>query len=733
MKTKRMLTFLLSLIFSFSILALYTESNAFASSNLALGKLPTSSTVFTNLSRVTDGEKNTNNYADSMPKKGLQWIQVDLGASYDISDTKMWHYFGDGREYHDVIVQLSNDPAFISGVVTVFNNDTDNSSGLGAGTDSEYAETSSGLDIVFDTINARYARFYSNGNTINKYNQYTEIEIYGSAASVVHPTSVTLNKITTTLPVGGTDALTATVLPETAENKSVTWSTSAADVATVSQNGLVTGVAAGKATITVKTDDGKLTATCAVTVTAAGATHNLAAGKSVTSSASFTDIYRTTDGVMNTALYSDSYPNTGIQWVQIDLSESNNISCIKLWHYFGDARKYHDVIVQLSNDSAFATGVTTVFNNDSNNSARRGKGRNSEYIETSSGLEIVFAAVNARYVRFYSNGSTANNYNHYVEIKMYAELPPDPLVNASTALKIPTYVGSGQAVHPCVVYTPDGWNGYKYWMAYTPFPDSNDDYENPSICASNDGINWVVPKGLTNPLVQMPATGHNCDPELIYNSASNELWLYWVEANDIDRSFVKLIKSSDGIHWSDPQLSFTDTRAAYSTISPTIDYIPSLGIYYMWTIAPGDDEATVQNNFVEIRQSADGVNWSQPARIKNFLQADCELWHIFIRYVPSQNEYWAVSAAYPEGLSMDDTRLYFAKSTDGINWISYDSPALDKGVEGAWDSSGIYRSCFVYDSATDLLRVWYSADYVNIWGIGYAENTYIKFIDNLIY
>ncbi len=82
---------------------------------------------------------------------------------------------------------------------------------------------------------------------------------------VVNVTGVTLNKTTTTLTVGGTETLTATVAPADATDKSVTWSTSKASVATVS-NGKITAVSAGTATITVTTTDGSKTATCTVTV-----------------------------------------------------------------------------------------------------------------------------------------------------------------------------------------------------------------------------------------------------------------------------------------------------------------------------------------------------------------------------------------------------------------------------------------------------------------------------------
>ena len=82
-------------------------------------------------------------------------------------------------------------------------------------------------------------------------------------------TGVKLNKNTTTIKVGGTETLTATVEPANATNQAVTWSSDNISVATVDANGLVTAVAEGSATITVTTEDGSKTASCTVTVTTA--------------------------------------------------------------------------------------------------------------------------------------------------------------------------------------------------------------------------------------------------------------------------------------------------------------------------------------------------------------------------------------------------------------------------------------------------------------------------------
>ena len=88
-------------------------------------------------------------------------------------------------------------------------------------------------------------------------------------STTVHVTSVSLNKATLSLVKGSSETLTATVSPENADNKSVSWKSSATDIATVDNNGKVTAVKAGSATVTVTTADGNKTAACSVTVTEA--------------------------------------------------------------------------------------------------------------------------------------------------------------------------------------------------------------------------------------------------------------------------------------------------------------------------------------------------------------------------------------------------------------------------------------------------------------------------------
>ena len=111
----------------------------------------------------------------------------------------------------------------------------------------------------------------------------------------------------------------------------------------------------------------------------------------------------------------------GKQWVQIDLEKSAAISAVWLWHFHSQKRAYNDVIVQISDDPKFETGVTTVFNNDYENSSKMGKGGDNPYVESRYGKIIDGKGTKGRYVRLYSMGNTSNEMNHYIEVEVYGK------------------------------------------------------------------------------------------------------------------------------------------------------------------------------------------------------------------------------------------------------------------------------------------------------------------------
>jgi hypothetical protein len=134
------------------------------------------------LDKIRDGDKEASEQSIIYFRKGTQWVQMDFGSPQDIFAIAIWHAHNSAKVYHDVIVQASDDPDFINNVKTIFNNDQDNSSGLGVGTDREYFETHEGKLIDAKGVKARYLRFYSKGSTESALNEYTEIEVYGRPA-----------------------------------------------------------------------------------------------------------------------------------------------------------------------------------------------------------------------------------------------------------------------------------------------------------------------------------------------------------------------------------------------------------------------------------------------------------------------------------------------------------------------------------------------------------------------
>jgi hypothetical protein len=153
-------------------------------------------------------------------------------------------------------------------------------------------------------------------------------------------------------------------------------------------------------------------------------TINLAKGKKVTASDSNPNV-----GTLDMIVDGDKDGNEGSwvelgpgkQWVQIDLAKKANIYAVLVWHFHSQARVYRDVVVQVSDDPTFKTGVNTIFNSDFSNNLGQGAGKSLSYIETYQGKLIDAKGVEGRYVRLYSNGNTSNKLNHYIEVEVWGK------------------------------------------------------------------------------------------------------------------------------------------------------------------------------------------------------------------------------------------------------------------------------------------------------------------------
>ena len=149
---------------------------------------------------------------------------------------------------------------------------------------------------------------------------------------------------------------------------------------------------------------------------------NVAKGKKVSSSDDMPvigELDQVTDADKKGAEGSFVELGPGVQHVTIDLGAPQEIYAVLFWHFHKTPRVYLGVVVQLADDASFTKNVRTIFNNDADNKAGQGAGKDMNYIETAEGKLVDAKGAKARFVRLYSRGNNANDLNHYVEVEVY--------------------------------------------------------------------------------------------------------------------------------------------------------------------------------------------------------------------------------------------------------------------------------------------------------------------------
>jgi hypothetical protein len=352
--------------------------------NVALGKPVSSSDsepVIGELAMVTDGDKEASEGSFVELGPLLQHVTIDLQAEHVIYGIRLWHYHQQPRVYFDVVIQVANDPNFTTGGQTVFNNDMDDSVGLGLGQDMHYVDTHFGELFDAKAVRCRYVRLHSRGSTTDDLNHYIEVEVYGKPVMEVPelvPLQIEMPKPTLQwqpIPIDSIPCLEPEpiepprgfLVPKGMRNVALGKPVSADSYATIGELDMIT--------------DGRKQAT--------------------------------------NETYVELPP--GAQSITIDLGATHTIYAIQMWHWVKFRRVYHDIIVQISDDPDHITGVQTVFNNDMDHSAGLGIGRDWHYIETRYGKLLDAAGARGRYVRFHSNGNSGNDLNHYVEVEVYGK------------------------------------------------------------------------------------------------------------------------------------------------------------------------------------------------------------------------------------------------------------------------------------------------------------------------
>lgn len=307
-----------------------------------------------------------------------------------------------------------------------------------------------------------------------------------------------------------------------------------------------------------------------------------------------------------------------------------------------------------------------------------------------------------------------NNITNWNNLSIRITVIPLPITsptkNATTYLTTPTYDGSNQAVHPSVLYITSGWNNYKYWMGMTPYPNGNSAYENPSILVSNNGTTWVVPSGLTNPVVAaVTPPAYNADAEIMFDKIGNIMYLYYRNTNGVDTDNIRVKSSTNGISWGSPITLVTGGKNIYAC--PAVLYDGNQ--YVMWLNNLGGTNP----NLLERRTSLTPTGlWSSPT-VCNLIGAPAtkDFWHLDVN--KNGNIYQAFINFCDSGTGGSNTVMYFAQSFDGIDWYVDNYQFLPLGSGTVWDNAMIYRSSgLITTSGYDLF---YSAMHDDItWHIG---------------
>ena len=273
---------------------------------------------------------------------------------------------------------------------------------------------------------------------------------------------------------------------------------------------------------------------------------------------------------------------------------------------------------------------------------------------------------------------------------------------------------TNQPYHPKVIYFNKNWNGYKYWMAFTPYPYRNSTQENPCINVSNDLKKWISPKGLINPLdIQFQKGAYNSDTHLLYNQETKKLEIFWRFVNP-PKIIIYTKNSKDGINWSNKIIFLkSDNMKKISFTSPTIIF--ENGIYKIWYVNKS------KIHYIE----KDKKKISRPRIININYKNNFKTWHIDVIFNKKKNIYEMITVAFLNWKLRQIMPLFYSYSKDNINW-SFPIKILEKSKNiSNFDSKGLYRSSLIY--LNNAYFLFYSGhNYMNKVGIGLLFGKNIK-------
>jgi hypothetical protein len=274
-------------------------------------------------------------------------------------------------------------------------------------------------------------------------------------------------------------------------------------------------------------------------------------------------------------------------------------------------------------------------------------------------------------------------------------------------------VTGDQATHPSVKRFPEGFNGWRYVIAFTPYPGSDDAAEDPCIAVSQDGTHWETPAGFTNPLDnQAGGTLYNSDTEVIVDRDGATLHCLW-RTVDATKETLYLRSTTDLVTWTAKQQILQVTKASLNILSPTVQWDGTQWV--MWTVNAVPDPNTL------VRRTCSTLTgtWSAPTVCTvTGIPSGSDLWHVSVLKLGSQ--YIGLLNTADSGThGTSGGQLYLMRSTDGLAWTFAAEEATPPTLTGNYDS--LYRGCLVptFEDGRLEFDLWYGAWIMSTttWGI----------------
>lgn len=265
-------------------------------------------------------------------------------------------------------------------------------------------------------------------------------------------------------------------------------------------------------------------------------------------------------------------------------------------------------------------------------------------------------------------------------------------------------------IHPSAVYAPGGFAGYSHWMAYTPYNGHDSAYENPCICASNDGLTWELPAGAPNPLFEKPAASgaYNSDTHLVMHPDGNTMVLLYRTAFENSRHRLKVSTSQDGRTWTAPVEIWSGVTSPESDLkSPSLWHDPIAG---KWVIV-GHQTVSGAYELRKITSSDLLSGWDEtPVALTFPAPSGRKWWHSWFARLPS-GRIVGFAQDYIPGVSSTGN-LYICQSLDGQIFEA----ALIDDIKGVSFANGRH-----YRPTAYLVERNGTVEVVGIWSYTYAE------------